>query len=219
MSKQPQQKPTPNIATMTATLRLQTCALLKLDPAALLPADEILVARAGALRLTVSDGEAALMRGETIAMPAYIAASQELETLFREAHHIEVTEGGDPRALVAAREKMAHLLGVILNEAPSEAEARRNAEIDDLKRCIADLENEIHDLKAERDAAFTSTGKGQSDGAQSQDHVKTPPQPQPQPAAPAPTNVVPISRSEPAYSPLVVNDAGSFLDSLNRKAW
>jgi hypothetical protein len=40
-----------DVARMSQKLRLQTCALLKLDPENLSPGDEALVARVGALKL------------------------------------------------------------------------------------------------------------------------------------------------------------------------
>jgi hypothetical protein len=197
-------KPKPDIATMTAALRLQTCELLKLDPAKLLPADEILVARCGALRLLVSDCEAAQLRGEQIHVASYVEASRELETLFRNAHHIEVTEGGDPRALIAAREKLGFLLGVIQSENDDAGYGHA--------QYVESLEAENGALKAQLAERSQETLRSPAQETLSRE-------PLPQPALPPSNNVVPIVRSEPAYSPLVISDVGSVFDSLNRRAW
>ena len=192
-------KPSPNVATMQAKLRAETITLLKLDATKLDAADEIMIARAGALRLIVSDLEASALHGDRITVSAYVEASTELEKLVRGVGHVAVNADGAPEALASARAKMAALMGVILNETPSEEEARRSAELAALHKRIAELERQL----AER---------------LPQSEAPSPPRSETPPPPPASDNVVPI-REQLAVSPLVVSDARSFLDSINRRAW
>jgi hypothetical protein len=136
----PQPPKPPNVAAMQARLRAETIKLLGLRASKLDPGDEILIARAGCLRLLVADLEAAALHGDKIVVSSYVEASQELERIVRNAHHVAVGADGAPEALASARAKMAALMGVILNETPSEEEARRQAELDGLHRRIAELE-------------------------------------------------------------------------------
>ena len=92
---------------------------------------------------------------------------------------------------------MAELMGIVLNETPIEEEAARPAELDALHKRIADLEA----LLAARPLRAATASPPRSE---------TPP---------ALRNVVELRREQLLVSPLVVNDAGSFLDALNRKAW
>jgi hypothetical protein len=81
-----------DLRAMSKRLREQTCSVLKLDPDKLSAADEIVVSRAGALRLLISDMEAAQLRGLAIDVAKYVEASEQLERIVR--HH-DPTPNGD----------------------------------------------------------------------------------------------------------------------------
>jgi hypothetical protein len=112
----------PDIAKMGAKLRLQVCELLKLNPAALSAADEVLVSRIGSLRLLVSDLESAQLRGERIELPLYLEASKALEDALRTDHRMME---GSPAAEEDARQRMREILREI---APEIAENDREDE-------------------------------------------------------------------------------------------
>jgi hypothetical protein len=115
--------PQPDIKAMSAKLRLQVCTLLGLDPEKLSAGDEVLVSRVGALKLLVSDMEAAQLRGEQIDLPKYIEASKALEDAVRADH--QVHEMGAPQALEDARNRLREVLGILKKPddgAPSERE-------------------------------------------------------------------------------------------------
>lgn len=193
-------KPAPNVSQMQQRLRAETIKLLGLKASKLDAGDEIMIARCGALRLMVADLEAAALHGDKIVVSSYVEASSELERIVRNAHHVAVNADGAPEALASARAKLAHLMGIVLNETPSEEEARRAAELDALHKRIADLEAQL--------AARPAVIAGPQERA-------SPPRSEP----PRTDNVVELHREQLPVSPLVVNDAGSFLDALNRKAW
>lgn len=213
MSKQPQTPAKPDIGKMTATLRLQTCELLRLNPDKLLPADEVLVARVGSLRVLVSDLEAAQLRGEQISVASYVEASEALEKLLRDAHHVEVTAEGDPRALRAAREKMFRLMGLAMSENDDEGYAR-NYERDTL---VEGLQAEIASLKAQLEAR--TTGYMEKLAPAQTVAPATNATAAEQTVPPTTNNVVPIR--EPASSPVVVSEnyGSSLLSDLNRRAY
>lgn len=130
-------KPAPNVATMQPKLRAETIKLLGLDASKLDAGDEIMIARCGALRLMVADLEAAALHGDKLtSISGYVEASAELERLIRGVGHVAVAADGGPQALRAAREKMAHVLGVFLDETPDEAEQRRLDELAGLHKRI-----------------------------------------------------------------------------------
>ena len=56
----------PDIAKMSAKLRLQACALLRLDPEKLSPGDEVLVARVGALTSVILKRRSCVARRSTL---------------------------------------------------------------------------------------------------------------------------------------------------------
>jgi hypothetical protein len=128
----------PDIAKMSAKLRLQACALLRLDPEKLSPGDEVLVARVGALKLLVSDLEAAQLRGEKIDAAEYVKASEALETAVRADHRMS-DEGGSSVSLEEARAKMRAIIKGLQPELVEEAE-RSEAEI--LQARVDQLEQE-----------------------------------------------------------------------------
>lgn len=194
----PQPPKPPNVAAMQARLRKETIALLGLKASKLDPGDEILIARAGCLRLLVADLEAAALHGDKISVGPYVEASAELERIVRNAHHVAVNADGAPEALASARRKMAELMGIVLNETPDEAEQRRQAELDGLHKRIAELEA----LLAERPLPAATPSPPRSET--------------PQPS-PAPDNVVPLR--DAGYSPVVTSGARDFIDSINRRAW
>jgi hypothetical protein len=134
----------PNIRQMTQKLRLQTCALLKLDPDKLSPGDEVLVARIGSLKVLVSDLEAAQLRGEKIDVADYVKASEALESAVRTDHRM--TEMGTPQALEAARDKLRMLLGDIVPDFDPDNPPRSEADI--LREENARLRDELAELRA-----------------------------------------------------------------------
>ena len=185
--------------------------MLKLDPNALSPADEILVARVGRCRVLVSDLEAASLRGEQISVGPYCEASEALEKILRDVHHVEVTVEGDPRALRAVREKMAHLLGI------GETWDLTDKQVDHLRlHELADLENEIFDLKAQLEAR--STGDMEKLAAAASVAPATIAPAAQQTVAPATNNVVPL-RTELPISPVVIGESAAIFEQLNRKSW
>jgi hypothetical protein len=196
---QPAPSKPPNVAAMQARLRKETIALLGLRASKLDAGDEIMIARCGALRLMVADLEPAALHGDKIVVSSYVEASTEHERIVRDAHRVAVNADGAPEALASARRKMAELMGVILNETPSQEEQRRRDELDGLHNRIADLEAQL----AER-AASPSTAPPE----------KTLPAKASFPEPPRADNVVQL-----AVGPVVTNDAGSFIDALNRKSW
>jgi len=200
MTRKPQPKlQPPNVATMTQRLRAQTIKLLGLDPAKLDPADEVLIARAGTLRLLVSDIEAEQMRGGVINAASYISASQELERMVRDAHRVAVSEGGAPQGLVDARAKVARLLGIAMSEDDDAGYGQAHR--------IAELEAEVASLRAEfaeRSAPSVALA------------------PPPRSETPPPVgNVVPLRSDPPSLpiSPVVASDARGWLDGLNRRSY
>ena len=207
MSKQPQ-NPKPDIATMSKHLRLTTCTMLKLDPNALSPADEILVARVGSLRVLVSDLEAASLRGEQISVGPYCEASEALEKVLRDVHRVEVTADGDPRALLAVSEKMGRLMGLAMSE-DEDAGYERDHIIDTLRAEIASLKSRL-EARSIGDSEKTTAASSVAPATNAPAAQQT--------VAPATNNVVPL-RTELPISPLVTSGAASFIDDLNRKAW
>jgi len=200
---QPQPSKPPNVAAMQARLRKETIALLGLRASKLDPGDEVLIARCGTLRLLVADLESAALHGDKIAVGPYCEASSELERIVRNAHHVATNADGAPEALASARAKMAALMGVILNETPSEEEARRSAELAALHKRIADLEAQL----AERSGNCSTT-----------EQLKPADAP-PRSETPRADNVVELHREQLAVSPVVTSGARDFIDSLNRRAW
>lgn len=93
---------------------------------------------------------------------------------------------------------MAELMGIVLNETPSEEEAGRQAELDALHKRIAELEA----LLAERPLPAATPSPPRSE---------TPP---------ALRNVVELRRDPPplAISPVVTN-VGGWLSDLNKRSW
>jgi hypothetical protein len=100
------------------------------------PADEILVARVGALRLITSDAEAAALRGEQIDLPRYIAASEALEAAIRTDHRM--LDLGSPAAEEEARAKMREVLMTIAPEIVEQSDREDEA----AERAQAELESE-----------------------------------------------------------------------------
>jgi hypothetical protein len=121
MSEQP---PQPDIAAMTRKSRQRACELLGLDPNSLKPADEILVARVGALRVLVADYEAALLNGQKIDVAEYVRASEALEALVRTDRRML---DGSPAAEEDARRRMREVLRSVCPEIV-EASDREDAE-------------------------------------------------------------------------------------------
>jgi hypothetical protein len=171
-------KPTPkaDLATQARRLREDTCRQLGLDPAKLSAGDELVVSRAGALRLLISDLEAQQLAGRPIDVGKYVEASEALERIVRVDRRAGVGEDGVSPGLRAAREKMAQLLDVILDETPDEARAREYAERAALEAEVEKLRLEVAELKGQR----------------------VPPAPQPA-ARPASENVVPMRHDPPRY--------------------
>ena len=121
MNQQPPRKVKPDIREMTERLRRQACEKLKLDYNTLTPAATIRADRFGINLLRVTDDHAAMLRGEKVNLDDFNAASKQVEADLNEAHHVErAPEGGDPRALQAAREEMGRLLGLMLSEREDE---------------------------------------------------------------------------------------------------
>jgi hypothetical protein len=126
----------PDIRAMSKKLRAQTCALLKFDPDKLSAGDEVLVGRVGALKLLVSDMEAAQLRGEKIDLAVYVSASRELEQVLRAP-----TEAGpnSDHSSTRARERLAELIGDLARERDrvtewlKEENAKLRAEIAELR--------------------------------------------------------------------------------------
>jgi hypothetical protein len=130
---------------MSRKLRLQTCALLKLNPENLSAGDEILVSRIGALRMLVSDAEAAQLRGERIDLPAYIAASKELESAVRVDHRMQL---GTPEAEERARAELEALFRQVIGASRKDDDDPTGlSETERLRQRIAELEEENFRLK------------------------------------------------------------------------
>jgi hypothetical protein len=129
----------PDIAAMSRKSRQRACELLGLDPNSLKPADEILVARVGALRLIVSDAEAAALRGEQIDLPKYIAASEALEAAIRTDH--QMTDLGSPAAEERLKEKFREVIGLRPKGDPDDPDAA-SSETEQLRQRVAELEAE-----------------------------------------------------------------------------
>jgi hypothetical protein len=133
----------PDIAKMGAKLRLQVCELLKLNPAALSAADEVLVSRIGSLRLLVSDLESAQLRGERIDLPLYLEASKALEDALRTDHRMME---GSPAAEEDARQKMRE---VLMRIAPEIVEASDAEDREATERAQLAEQDDDPDLAAE----------------------------------------------------------------------
>jgi hypothetical protein len=170
----------PDIRKMGAKLRLQMCTLLGRDPNKLSPADEILVARVGSLKLLVSDIEAAQLRGEKIDLSTYVEASRELEQALRFDHTELSTAEGQERIRAELQDKLRAIIGVPRKDDP-DAEL---SEIEQLRQRVAELEEENVKLRwgdlpsSPEQAASEST---------------------PQTPVPSPENVVPFAPVEPQY--------------------
>jgi hypothetical protein len=134
--------PKHDIAKMGTKLRAQTCALLRLDPDKLSPGDEVLVARVGALKLLVSDLEAAQLRGEKIDLSTYVAASRELEQALRVDHQMAElgTLAGQERMHAELEDKFRAIIGASPKD-PDDPGAELS-EVEQLRRRVAELEAE-----------------------------------------------------------------------------
>ena len=207
MNQQPPRKTKPDIREMTERLRRQACEKLKLDFNKLTPAETIRADRFGINLLRLTDDHAAMLRGEKVNLDDFNAASKQVEADLNEAHHVErAPEGGDPRALRAVREKMAHSLGI------GETWDLTDKQVDHLRlHELADLENEIFDLKAQLEAQSAEKAAKVPEAI-----ARASETPQEQPAAS--NNVVPI-RDQLPISPLVIGESASIFEQLNRKAW
>jgi hypothetical protein len=133
----------PDIRQMGAKLRLQVCALLKLEPENLSAGDEVLVARVGALKLLVSDLESAQLRGERIDVAEYVRASEALESAVRTDHRVSDTGS---IGLEEARNKLRQLLGDIGHD-PDDPD-RPRSEIEILRAENMQLREEVAGLKS-----------------------------------------------------------------------
>jgi hypothetical protein len=166
---------------LSKQLRLQMIEALRLDTTTLSPADEVIVARAGTLRLLLDDMEAQALAGQAIDAGRYTATSEMYERMLRHQYASAVTSDGTS-ALDSARRRMAELLGFTVDadgnfDEPPVSESQRR---------IAELEAEIAELK---------------------ERLASAPLPPQQQSAPA-SNVVPLpSRSEPSRSLSVHDDA------------
>jgi hypothetical protein len=202
----------PDVAAMTAKLRAQTIKLLGLDESKLDPGDEILIARAGTLRLTVSDLEAAQMNGDAINVASYVAASEALEAIMRAAHRVSTTDGKSD-GLLAARAKLGALLGLIEGETPADADARSWQE---MRGRVIRAEDEVDALRKQLAERDERDARPRSETPQDMSHDAT----QSAPSQPRPPNVVAIRRGE---TPVIVVSGesadGDFLTNLNAKAW
>jgi hypothetical protein len=178
----------PDLAKMSAKLRATVCAELRLDPEQLSPADAVLVARVGALKLTVSDLEAATLRGEQIDVAAYVRASEALEHAVRQDRRTEV--GGDTADEEAARRQLRELL------------MRTNPEVVSSADRIHALEAENDALRDQLRALRADLEEARAQPVQPVEPVSPPPLPEPKPEPPA--NVVPLvdpaRPSEPAWA-------------------
>jgi hypothetical protein len=134
----------PDVRQMTAKLRSQVCALLRLDESKLTPGDEVLVARVGTLRVLVSDAEAAQLRGERIDLALYLEASRALEDALRGDHRMSE---GSPAALEAARQKMREVLMTIAPEIVAQSDAEDEA----AERALTEPEAEEPESKPSSD--------------------------------------------------------------------
>jgi hypothetical protein len=115
-----EQSPKPDIAAMARKSRQRACELLGLDPSSLRPPDEILVNRVGALRVLVTDYEAAQLRGERIDVAEYVRASEALEALVRADRRLI---DGSPAAEEDARNRMREVLSRIAPEIVAQSDA------------------------------------------------------------------------------------------------
>jgi hypothetical protein len=196
-------------ATTYAKLRTETAAMLGFGEVTLTAAQAMKVDLVTALRLGLDDLSGRLAAGERVDLGKLLEASEAL-LQFLPANVAAPPSPGGPDGLFAARKRMAELLGIaeIWNETPSEEEARRRAELDDLKRCIADYENEIFDLKKQLEIRTTPAPAPSP---------SSPPSSQPQ-QQPASNNVVPI-RDQLLISPVVIGESTSIFEQLNRKSW
>jgi hypothetical protein len=153
----------PDIRKMGAKLRLQTCTLLKLNPNQLTPGDEVLVARVGALKLLVSDLEAAQLRGEKIDLSAYVEASKELESAVRVDHQmLELsTPEGQARLDAEIKQKFLEVIGASRGDDPDAAPS----ETEQLRQRVAELEEENMRLRW-GDLPLSETKQAASEPAQ-----------------------------------------------------
>jgi hypothetical protein len=111
-----------DLRAMSKRLREQTLSVLKLDSDKLSAADEIVVSRAGALRLLISDMEAAQLRGLAIDVAKYVEASEQLERIVR---HQDPTPSGASNKFEAAKAQFMAMLKAQL--AACEREETREA--------------------------------------------------------------------------------------------
>jgi hypothetical protein len=103
-----------DLAAQTRRLREQVCELLGLDVRRLSSADELLVSRAGFLKLQLSDYEAELLKGGRIDSGAYTETSKELEAIFRS----RLTPDGRPdtSGVDALRARLNHIIDTKIDE-------------------------------------------------------------------------------------------------------
>jgi hypothetical protein len=114
----------PDIVAMAKKSRQRACELLGLDSNSLRPADEILVNRVGALRVLVTDYEAAQLRGERIDVAEYVRASEALEALVRADRRLI---DGSPAAEEDARNRMRQVIASIAPEIVAQSDAEDEA--------------------------------------------------------------------------------------------
>jgi hypothetical protein len=188
-------QPKPDVRQMTAKLRSQVCVMLRLDESNLSPGDQVLVARVGALKLLVSDMEAATLRGERIDVAEYVRASEALEHAVRADRQMA---DGSPTALEDARQKMREVLGMV---APDVLEEAERSEVELLQERVAELQQENDELREQA----------------------PPPPPPAEPAEQPSENVIPFDPEQPKYHASRTPDgrppAHYLKDSQPREPW
>jgi hypothetical protein len=129
-------------AKLSEKLRRQMIEALRLDPTKLTLGDEVIIGRAGVLRLMLSDLEAAALAGKPVDAGKFCEVSEMYERLLRHQHAAVTADGTS--ALDAARRRMAEILCIDL-DSDSDLDTRQSY----WEARIAELEAEVERLKGE----------------------------------------------------------------------